>query len=89
MSFLQELLEDETIYKVGVAPKDDGKYLLIDYSVVIKSTLDLRHLADQAGVEAGGLASLASKTLGVVLDKSWRVGQHLMAFCLHIHIILL
>ncbi|XP_026726629.1 exonuclease 3'-5' domain-containing protein 2 [Trichoplusia ni] len=70
---LKDLLEDETIYKVGVAPKDDGKYLLIDYSVVIKSTLDLRHLADQAGVEAGGLASLASKTLGVALDKSWRI----------------
>ncbi|CAH0600197.1 unnamed protein product [Chrysodeixis includens] len=70
---LKELLEDVNVYKVGVAPADDGKYLLIDYCVVIKSTLDLRHLAERAGIEAGGLAALASKLLGVVMDKSWRI----------------
>ncbi|XP_063890893.1 exonuclease 3'-5' domain-containing protein 2 [Helicoverpa armigera] len=70
---LKDLLEDETIYKVGVAPADDGKYLCLDYSVMMKSTLDVRHLAELGGFEAGGLATLSSALLGAVLDKSWRI----------------
>ncbi|KAJ8735084.1 hypothetical protein PYW08_014334 [Mythimna loreyi] len=70
---LKDLLEDETIYKVGVAPADDGKYLSHDYGVALKSTLDIRHLAKLNGFEAGGLATLSSTLLGAVLDKSWRI----------------
>ena len=69
----QDLLEDKTIYKVGVAAADDGNYLSQDYSVTLKSTLDIRHLAELNGLEAGGLASLSSTLLDIVLDKSWRV----------------
>ncbi|KAF9409288.1 hypothetical protein HW555_011323 [Spodoptera exigua] len=70
---LRELLEDESIYKVGVAPKDDGKYLHHDYSVELRSTLDIRHLAEACGFEGGGLGTLSSVLLRTVLDKSWRI----------------
>ncbi|KAJ8735085.1 hypothetical protein PYW08_014335 [Mythimna loreyi] len=70
---LKDLLEDETIYKVGVAAADDGNYLNHDYSVVLKSTLDIRYLAELNGLEAGGLATLSSSLLNIVLDKSWRI----------------
>lgn len=69
----QDLLEDDTIYKVGVAAANDGNYLNHDYSVLLKSTLDIRHLAELNGFEAGGLAALSATLLDIVLDKSWRV----------------
>lgn len=70
---LQELLEDENIYKVGVAPIDDAAFLFQDYSVNLKSSLDLRHIAQLCGYDPGGLASLAKQLLAVILDKSWRI----------------
>ncbi|CAH1643173.1 unnamed protein product [Spodoptera littoralis] len=70
---LKELLEDESIYKVGVGPKDDSKYLHNDYSVELRSSLDIRHLAEYCGYEPGGLATLSSVLLRAALDKSWRV----------------
>ncbi|GBP66293.1 Exonuclease 3'-5' domain-containing protein 2 [Eumeta japonica] len=70
---LKELLEDETIYKVGVAPKDDAKYLLEDYGVFTRSTFDIRHLVQVCGYSTGGLAALAKAHLGIILDKSWTV----------------
>ncbi|CAK1600277.1 unnamed protein product [Parnassius mnemosyne] len=72
-SSLKELLEDENIYKVGVAPLDDAKYLLNDYGVALKSTLDLRHIVELFGYAPGGLAFLAKSHLRIILDKSWRV----------------
>lgn len=76
----QELLEDESIFKVGVAPFDDAKYLLNDYSVALKSTLDLRHIVELTGHTTGGLAFLAQSELNVVLDKSWRVRDTICIF---------
>lgn len=70
---LKKLLEDETIYKVGVAAGDDAKYLSHDYNVELKSTLDIRHIAKLCGCSSGGLGALSSELLGVVLDKSWRI----------------
>nr|CAD7600635.1 unnamed protein product [Timema genevievae] len=70
---LKELLEDPSILKVGVAPSDDAKYLLADYGVKVRGCLDLRHLAKLHGNSTGGLGSLAQTTLGVKLDKNWRV----------------
>ncbi|OWR40731.1 3-5 exonuclease [Danaus plexippus plexippus] len=70
---LKELLEDKNIYKVGVAPIDDAKYLIQDYSIYVKSTLDLRHIVELTGHTAGGLAALANTYLGIVLDKNWRI----------------
>ena len=75
---MQNLLEDATIYKVGVVPGDDGKYLSQDYAVALKSSLDIRHLAQLNGFVAGGLATLSSELLGAVLDKSWRVRKLLV-----------
>ncbi|XP_073948726.1 exonuclease 3'-5' domain-containing protein 2-like isoform X2 [Choristoneura fumiferana] len=52
---------------------DDAKYLFEDYSVILNSSLDVRHLAQLSGHSAGGLASLSKSLLHIVLDKSWKV----------------
>ncbi|XP_072935577.1 exonuclease 3'-5' domain-containing protein 2 [Epargyreus clarus] len=70
---LKELLEDESIYKVGVAPAGDAMYLAQDYSVFLRSTLDIRHLALLCDYEPGGLAALSLSQLNIILDKSWRI----------------
>ncbi|XP_045504549.1 exonuclease 3'-5' domain-containing protein 2 [Colias croceus] len=70
---LKDLLEDEKIYKVGVAPVDDAKYVAADYGVFIKSTLDIRHIVELCGYNPGGLAALSLTLLVVTLDKTWRI----------------
>ncbi|XP_028158918.1 exonuclease 3'-5' domain-containing protein 2 [Ostrinia furnacalis] len=70
---LKELLEDKSIYKVGLAPSDDARYLHHDYGVATEGTLDLRHIAHLVGHKVGGLGALSQSLLGVVLDKSWRI----------------
>lgn len=70
---LQQLLEDETILKVGVAPLDDAKYLFKDYNVQVRSTLDLRHLASTLERPPEGLAKLSKSFIGVELNKNWRI----------------
>lgn len=70
---LQQLLEDETILKVGVAPLDDGKHLLKDYKIHVKGTLDLRHLAVHLDRAPESLAKMTSAFIGVELNKSWRI----------------
>ncbi|XP_054273426.1 exonuclease 3'-5' domain-containing protein 2-like isoform X2 [Macrosteles quadrilineatus] len=70
---LEELLEDRTILKVGVAVIADARYLYADYGVKCVSCLDLRHLAKQVDVDPKGLSRLAQDLLGVKLDKDWRV----------------
>ncbi|BFF88978.1 exonuclease 3'-5' domain-containing protein 2 [Drosophila madeirensis] len=70
---LRELLEDEAVIKVGVAPQDDAKKLAHDYGVGVASTLDLRFLAVMAGHKPEGLGKLAKTHADFVLDKNWRL----------------
>ncbi|XP_023954767.2 exonuclease 3'-5' domain-containing protein 2 [Bicyclus anynana] len=70
---LQELLEDNSIYKVGVAPKDDARYLAQDYGIYMQGTLDIRHLVLLCGYQDGGLAAQSKSLLGIILDKTWRI----------------
>lgn len=70
---LREILEDEEILKVGVAPQDDAKYLSHDYAVAIASTLDLRYMAVEAKIKPEGLGAMAKAQLGIELDKDWRI----------------
>lgn len=70
---LRELLEDEDVIKVGVAPQDDAKKLSHDYGVGVSNTFDLRFMAVMAGHQAEGLAKLAKTHLNFVLDKNWRL----------------
>ncbi|XP_058455385.1 exonuclease 3'-5' domain-containing protein 2 [Malaya genurostris] len=71
---LTDLLNDSSILKVGVGPVDDAKLLKLDYNLKVTSALDLRHLAEKGGFPGPfGLARLAEKTLGVKMDKHWRV----------------
>ncbi|EDW80934.2 uncharacterized protein Dwil_GK11793, partial [Drosophila willistoni] len=70
---LRELLEDDAIVKVGVAPQADAMKLSHDYGVGVASTLDLRFLAVMAGHKAEGLGKLSHTHLNFVLDKNWRL----------------
>jgi exonuclease 3'-5' domain-containing protein 2 len=60
---LRELLEDDNILKVGVAPSDDAAHMAKDYSVGVASTMDLRFLAELAGCKGEGLAKMADEYL--------------------------
>lgn len=70
---LKMLLEDKTVLKVGVDPLNDANHLLKDYQVQVKSTLDLRYLAQYLGKAPQGLAKLSKAFVGVELNKDWRV----------------
>lgn len=69
----QEVLEDDNIVKVGIAPIGDANYLAHDYGVCVGNTLDLRFLAIQANCKPSSLAKLSEEYLNVKLDKNWRV----------------
>ncbi|KAK0161502.1 hypothetical protein PV327_009965 [Microctonus hyperodae] len=67
---LQELLANEFILKVGVAPYEDGKKLTNDYGCAVVGTLDLRILAERLGMPVrNSLAALCLQYLGVEMDK--------------------
>eukprot|EP00118_Oscarella_pearsei_P014631 m.126458 g.126458 ORF g.126458 m.126458 type:complete len:345 (+) comp37899_c0_seq1:40-1074(+) len=79
---LEEILEDKSVIKLGVAVCDDATRLRKDYGVNMRGCLDLRHMAVRCkygwGSEsvldrAKGLKSLASTVLDVAMDKSFRV----------------
>lgn len=72
-TFIQELLEDDDIIKVGVAPQGDAGYLVQDYGVCVASTFDLRYMAAMTGCRPGGLGKMSEDYLKVKLDKNWRI----------------
>lgn len=73
LSFVtQEILTDPNIIKVSTAPDADASYLLDDYNVFMKSVLDLRFMAREAGYRnPGGLTSMSKQFLRILLDESW------------------
>lgn len=68
--FLQEILEDGNIVKVGVAPYKDAKHVYDDYQVRVANTIDLRFLAEAAGCRPGKLSKMSEDYLGVSLNKT-------------------
>uniref|UniRef100_A0A182Q6Q7 Exonuclease 3'-5' domain-containing protein 2 n=1 Tax=Anopheles farauti TaxID=69004 RepID=A0A182Q6Q7_9DIPT len=70
---LFNLLNDDNIIKVGVSPYEDARVLREDYRLKVESTLDLRYMAERAGLEPLGIARLANEVLGLTLDKHWKV----------------
>ncbi|KAH8375973.1 hypothetical protein KR200_012076 [Drosophila serrata] len=70
---LRELLEDDAVIKVGVAPQEDAAKLSHDYGVGVASTLDLRFLCVMAGHKPEGLGKLSQTHLNYTLDKNWRL----------------
>ncbi|XP_058058316.1 exonuclease 3'-5' domain-containing protein 2 [Anopheles bellator] len=70
---LYDLLNDDNIVKVGVSPYDDARLLREDYMLKVESTLDLRFMAERAGLEPFGIARLANEVLGLTLDKHWKI----------------
>lgn len=71
----QEILVDPNIIKVGTAIDKDAENLYDDYNVCVKSTLDLRYIAREAGfpIIRDGLTTMSEKYLGISLDKSWEM----------------
>lgn len=67
---LQALLEDENIWKVGVAIEPDARNLENKYNKAFKvrGTLDLGWLGETLNIPEKGLKPLAKKYLGV---KNW------------------
>ncbi|XP_062551887.1 exonuclease 3'-5' domain-containing protein 2-like [Armigeres subalbatus] len=71
---LKDLLADPKILKVGVEVYFDGRKLQEDYGLVVKGTVDLRHLAKKLRVPGSfGLGGLAQTVLGIQLDKNWQI----------------
>ncbi|EDV49520.1 exonuclease 3'-5' domain-containing protein 2 [Drosophila erecta] len=70
---LRDLLEDDDVIKVGVAPQEDAVKLSHDYGVGVASTLDLRFLCVMAGHKPEGLGKLSKTHLNFTLDKHWRL----------------
>ncbi|XP_050068742.1 exonuclease 3'-5' domain-containing protein 2 [Anopheles maculipalpis] len=70
---LYDLLNDDNIIKVGVSPYEDARVLRDDYRLKVESTLDLRFMAERAGLEPLGIARLTNEVLGITLDKHWKV----------------
>ncbi|OWF38322.1 Exonuclease 3'-5' domain-containing protein 2 [Mizuhopecten yessoensis] len=78
---LKQLLNDRSILKVGVAPKDDAKKLFQDYGLFVRGCVDLRHMLLRVrGIyqcSSIGLQGVAEGVLGVTIskDKSVRCGN--------------
>ncbi|XP_015116228.1 exonuclease 3'-5' domain-containing protein 2 [Diachasma alloeum] len=67
---LKELLSNDCILKVGVAPFEDGRKLTNDYGCRVFGTVDLRTLADGLGIPSRkSLAAMCMQYLGVELEK--------------------
>lgn len=70
MFFLKELLANDCILKVGVAPFEDGRKLTNDYGCRVFGTVDLRTLADGLAIPSRkSLAALCMQYLGIELEK--------------------
>ena len=79
---VQDLLEDESVFKVGVEIKEDARRLYRDFGVRCKSVVDLKSLYTRAygsGSQSNrskmvgdgiGLHALSKLCLGVTLEKN-------------------
>lgn len=71
---MQELLEDETIIKVGGRAFTDADRLERDYGVCVANILDLRHLAKECNYRPAALDRLSKDHLNVDLRvDDWRL----------------
>lgn len=68
---LQELLENENVWKVGVGVQNDAGDLEHRYNqtVRVRGTLDLRWLADMIGYRNKSLKGLAEEALGAARNR--------------------
>lgn len=69
----KEILQDNTILKVGIATDSDANYLQQDYGIHISSTFDLRYMATKAGCQPSNLADMATQYLNLKLDKDGQI----------------
>ncbi|XP_050436288.1 exonuclease 3'-5' domain-containing protein 2-like [Adelges cooleyi] len=72
-SSLLTILRDEEIVKFGVGISKDAQFIMNDYNIQLCGCVELGLIAKKHGVYENSLGALAQKTLGVVLDKDWRV----------------
>lgn len=67
---LKVLLEDKTILKVTYGPPDYGKQMLMDFGVQVKSSVNLKSLAEYEDLAPEGIHNLCPSSFGI---KDWTV----------------
>lgn len=68
---LRDLLLNPRIIKAGIEGIKDIRYLREDYQLEVRSSFDIRFLAEDTGNHPGGLKSLSESVLGLNLDRNW------------------
>jgi len=72
---LLEILEDESIIKIGIAPGDDMKDLAKSGHFHPQSIIDLNKFAQQNGFESIGAKKLSALVLGIRISKAQQVSN--------------
>ena len=70
-----EILEDENLVKIGIAPGDDMKDLAKSRQFYPKNIVDLNKFAEQNGFESIGAKKLSAMVLGIRISKAQQVSN--------------
>jgi 3'-5' exonuclease len=68
---LKKLLLNPNIIKAGIEGNKDMRYLREDYQIEVRSSFDIRFLAEDTGNSPQGLKNLAESVLGIDIGRSW------------------
>ena len=72
---LADILGDENIVKVGIAPRDDLKDLAKTMHFTPKNVIDLNKMAEEKGYESVGAKKLSAMVLGIRISKAQQVSN--------------
>ena len=74
-NMLEQLLQDPDVIKLGVGIKQDCDKLLTDYSVKVRSWVDIRHVVQSKRqmLRTLGMATIAKTILDINLDKDRKI----------------
>lgn len=67
------LLRNPNVIKVGIEGVKDAQHLRKDYDIEVRSTFDLRFLAESTGNRPEGLEKLSKSVLSLDLGKDWEL----------------
>ena len=70
---LRDILRSYDIIKTGIEGFKDARYLREDYSLEVRSTFDLRYLAEDTGNRPEGLEKLSLEVLDLDLGRDWEL----------------
>lgn len=70
---VKDLLLNPNIIKVGIEGTKDTRYLREDYQIEVRSTFDLRFLAEETGNRPEGLEKLSKAILNLDIGRDWEI----------------